>query len=173
MMIEMIMMIAALAIMVNSVKIKIAPTKNWKLGFSTVVMDMNKEYDAEVATNQPDYEKKQKIFTGGTIGYADDYVLEKGEYVITRFKVTADVIKEWTRGDGGWPCSDFRGHEDKGLWIVCENNGDLVNASWSGDKDFDVTSDELDAFIEWAIFGRPSRLRWTRHPDCSCGIHIK
>lgn len=167
-MIEIIMMIAALAFMVNSVKIKIAPTKNWNRGYSSVGMDMNKEYDAEVATNQEDYAKKQKIFTGGTIGYADDYLLEEGDYVITRFKATADVVKEWTRGDGGWPCSDFRGHEDKGLWIVCENNGDLVDASFAGDQDFDVSSDELNAFIEWAIFGRQWLRRWSRHPHCSC-----
>jgi hypothetical protein len=36
-------------------------------------MDPNKVYDAEIATNQPDYKEKGLIFAGG-------HLLKRGEY---------------------------------------------------------------------------------------------
>tara|TARA_R110000824_G_scaffold11232_2_gene48657 strand:+ start:140 stop:625 length:486 start_codon:yes stop_codon:yes gene_type:complete len=159
MMIEIIMMIAALAFMVNSVKIKIAPTKNWHHGPLYEAMTVDKEYDAEVATNQEDYEKEQKVFA--LIPDSLEYLLKNGEYVITRFKATAKVVKEWANGDGGWICSGFRGFTGTKVWAVYESNGDLVDASWGGEQaeDFgscmgNVSSDEWSAFQEWAIFSR-------------------
>ena len=62
MMIEIIMMIAALTIMVNSVKIAIAPTKNWHHGPLYEAMSVDEEYNGKVATNQEDYVKEQKVF---------------------------------------------------------------------------------------------------------------
>ena len=162
-MIEIIMMIAALAIMVNSVKIAIAPTENWHRGPPYVAMSVDEEYDAMIAYNQEDYKKEQKVFA-----FVDDsmeYVLKKDEYVITRFSASVDVVNEWANGDGGWICSGLRGFKGKEVWAVYESNGDLVDASWGGDEEWDVSSNEWSAFQEWAIFGRHEP-----HPHCSCDM---
>ena len=163
MMIEIIMMIAALTIMVNSVKIAIAPTKNWHHGPLYEAMSVDEEYNGKVATNQEDYVKEQKVFA--LMPDSVEYLLKKGEYVITRFSASVKVVKEWANGDGGWICSGLRGFSGTKVWVVYESNGDLVDASWSGDDEWDVSSNEWSAFQEWAIFGRHEP-----HPHCSCDM---
>jgi hypothetical protein len=46
---------------------------------SNTALDPARVYDAEIATNQPDYEAKGKIFVQGPNG-APAMLLERGEY---------------------------------------------------------------------------------------------
>ena len=58
----------------------VRPKMDYKLLGTGIQLSKSKVYEAVVATNQPDYEKREAIFCG-------EVLLEKGEYEIVNEKV--------------------------------------------------------------------------------------
>jgi len=165
-MIEIIIMMIALFM---GVRISVMPTEAWSQyrPNGKVSLDID-EYSSvasntasgqkwiRLADNQPDYEEKKKLFIGDTDKNVS-FVVKEGEYVITRFAVTGDVVRAWVESRL-WPCSAFYGYNKKGemsilpngngFYVVFEDNGDLVDAHNLPD---DLSSDELTSFMEWGF----------------------
>jgi hypothetical protein len=61
---------------------KIKPKNDYKLLGTSIQLDPNKVYDAEHATNQPDWEKHKKIFVLDVDDYGGSFMLGDGDYQI-------------------------------------------------------------------------------------------
>ena len=68
---------------------KIRPTENWELLGTSIKLSTEKIYDAEPATNQPNYEENESIFANG-------FLLHKGEYTVIydEFKYALVTVSE-------------------------------------------------------------------------------
>jgi len=56
---------------------RVKPKLDYHLTGTSITLDSSKVYEAIHATNQPDWEEKEKIFVDGVL-------LEKGEYSIIK-----------------------------------------------------------------------------------------
>jgi hypothetical protein len=61
---------------------KVKPNENYRLLGTDVTLDKDLIYSATIATNQPDYIEKSKIFVIYDIKREDGFLLERGEYTI-------------------------------------------------------------------------------------------
>lgn len=61
---------------------KVKPNENYCMLGTDVRLDKNRIYDAETATNQPDYDEKGKIFVLLPERGDDGFMLKSGEYTV-------------------------------------------------------------------------------------------
>ena len=61
---------------------KVSPKDNYHMLGTSITLDSSKVYNAEHAINQPDWEKRKKIFVLDADDYGSSFMLAGEDYII-------------------------------------------------------------------------------------------